>query len=96
MSPLGYYDNEIVRFFVMVLGNAFKVNVTIGQCNIEKVWVVDLIEAGRYETTLFFVRSESLHLDQIIYNGIDKRSDDSDDSDIVITRKYLAVQRSLI
>ena len=80
----------------MVLGNAFKINVTIAQCNIEKAWVVDLIEASRYETTLFFVRSESLHLDQIIYNGIDKRYDDSDGSDIVIIRKYLAVQRSLI
>ena len=43
-------------------------------------------EADRYETTLFFGRSESLHLDPIIYNGIDKRCDDSDDSDIVITR----------
>ena len=53
MSPLGYYDNEIVDFFVMVLGNAFKVNVTIVQFNIEKAWVVDLLEAGRYETTLF-------------------------------------------
>ena len=43
-------------------------------------------EAGRYETTLFFGRSEFLHLDPIIYNGINKRCDDSDDSDIVITR----------
>ena len=86
MSPLGYYDNDIVDFFVMVVGNAFKVNVTIFQSNIEKAWIVDLKEADRYETTLFFGRSESLHLDPIIYNGIDKRCDDSDDSDIVITR----------
>ena len=43
-------------------------------------------EADRYETTLFFGRSESLHLDPIIYNAIDKRYDDSDESDIVITR----------
>ena len=43
-------------------------------------------EADIYETTLFLGRSESLHLDPIIYNGIDKRCDDSDDSDIVITR----------
>ena len=34
----------------------------------------------------FFGRWESLHLDPIIYNGIDKRCDDSDDSDIAITR----------
>ena len=31
MSPLGYYDNDIVYFFVMMLGNAFKVSVTIFQ-----------------------------------------------------------------
>ena len=37
----------------------------------------------------FFGRSESLHLDPIIYHGIDKRCDDSDDSDIVITRVVL-------
>ena len=43
-------------------------------------------EADRYEATLFFGRSEALHLDPIIYNGIDKRYDHSDDSDIVITR----------
>ena len=36
MSPLGYYDNDIVDFFVMVLGNAFKVTVTIFLSNIEK------------------------------------------------------------
>ena len=69
-----------------MVGNAFKVNVTIFQSNIEKAWIVDLNEADRYEITLFFGRSESLHLDPIIYNGIDKRCDDSDDSDIVITR----------
>ena len=78
MSPLGYYDNDIVDFFVMVVGNAFKVNVTIFQSNIEKAWIVDLNEADRYETTLLFGRSESLHLDSMIYNGIDKRCDDSD------------------
>ena len=70
----------------MVLGNTFKINVTIFQSNIEKAWIVDLNEAGRYETTLFFGRSESLHLDQIIYKGVNKRCGDSDDSDIVITR----------
>ena len=86
MSPLGYYDNDIVDFSVMVLGNAFKVNVTIFQSNIEKVWIADLNEDDRYETTPFFGRSESLHLDPIIYNEIDKRCDDSDDSDIVIIR----------
>ena len=48
--------------------------------------MVDLNEADRYETTLFLGRSESLHLDPIIYNGIDKRCDDSDDLDILITR----------
>ena len=36
MSPLGYYDNNIVDLFVMVLGNAFKVNITIFLSNIEK------------------------------------------------------------
>ena len=70
----------------MVLGNAFKVNVTIFQSNIEKAWIANLNEVDRYKTTLFFGRSESLHLDSIICNGIDKRGDDSDDSDIVITR----------
>ena len=86
MSPLGYYDNNIVDLFVMVLGNAFKVNITIFLSDIEKAQIVDLNEADIYETTLFLGRSESLHLDPIIYNGIDKRCDDSDDSDTVITR----------
>ena len=36
MSPLGYYDNNIVDLFVMVLGNAFKVNITIFLSDIEK------------------------------------------------------------
>ena len=40
---------------------------------------------GRYETTIFFWRSEYLHLDPIICNGMDKTCDGSDDSDIVIT-----------
>ena len=54
--------------------------------NITKAWIVDLNEAARYETTLFLGRSESLHLHQIIYNGINKRCADSDDSDIFITQ----------
>ena len=49
MSPLEYYDNEILDSFVMVLGNACKVNVTIFQSNIEKAWIVDLNGPDRYE-----------------------------------------------
>lgn len=39
---------------------------------IEKAWILDLNKAGRYETTLFIWRSESLNLEPIIYNGNDK------------------------
>ena len=70
-----------------MLGNALKVNVTIIKSNLAKALIVDLNEAARYETTLFLLgRSESLHLHQIIYNRIDKRCADSDDSDIFVTQ----------
>ena len=49
MSSLGYYDNDILDSFVMVLGNACKVNVTIFQSNTEKAWIVDLNGPDRYE-----------------------------------------------
>ena len=40
-NPLAYYTEDISDLFLLALGNAFKVNVTVFQSNTEGCWIAD-------------------------------------------------------
>ena len=83
-EPLKYFNTDTGDIFLMALGNAYEVKTVILQSNCHKCWTTDLSDQSKnYMSTLYFARSESLHLEPII----PKSSTDSSDSEVYITHE---------
>ena len=68
----------------MAVENAYGVKIVILQSNCQKCWTTDFSDQSKnYVSTLYFARSESLHLDPII----PKSSINSSHSEVYITHE---------
>ena len=66
-NPLECYSSDVCDMFLASLGNTFKVNIKVFQSDCHKCWITDLSDKQkRYNTTLYFGRSLSPHVDAII------------------------------
>ena len=58
---------RVCDMFLAALGNTFKMNIKVFQSDCHKCWITDLSDKQkRYNTTLYFARSLSPHVDAII------------------------------
>ena len=88
VNPLGYYTEDTSDLFLLALGNAFKVNVTVLQSNTERCWIVDSSKNSSDLPSLYFGRTLSDHIEPIIKNKQTSKEDNFDEDDVVIT-KYI-------
>ena len=66
-NPLACYNSDVCDMFLAALGNTFKVNIKVFQSDCQKCCITDLSDKQkRYNTTLYFARSLSPHVDAII------------------------------
>ena len=76
-TPLYKYDKEICDLILNALGMAFKVNVIVFRSDSEKCWIADNNNSdNNFQDTLYFVRTESMHLDPVIPISVDLENSD--------------------
>ena len=66
-EPLSQYDKAITDLFLDALGMTFKVYIKILQSDCSKCSFFDQVSTSiLFKDTLYFVRTESLHLDPVV------------------------------
>ena len=75
-DPLENYGKDSIDLLLNALGNAYKLGIIIFQSNSEQCWLVNQADnMNQFTETLYFVRTESLHVDPVIPKDHDSDSD---------------------
>ena len=85
-NPLRYYTEDTSDLFLLALGDAFKVNVTVFQSNTGRCWIADSSKNSSDLPSLYFVRTLSAHIEPIIKNNQISKEDNFDEDDVVIAK----------
>ena len=64
-EPLSYYSSETDDLFIIAVGNYYNFNVVIYHADTTKRWVTNF-HKGLSDKNLYFARSISEHIDQIV------------------------------
>ena len=85
---MGCYTEDTSDLFLLVLDNAFKVNLIVFQSNTERCWIVDSSKNTSELPSLYFGRTLPSHIEPIRKNKQMSEEDNFDGDDVVITKVY--------
>ena len=76
----------ILNLYLAALGMAFQVNVVLFQSTVENCYIVNQVQDVIFDETLYFLRTESKHVDPVVKNSFDSfEIEDSSGDEIQIT-----------